>query len=120
MTTIGTSYGGVSLSGGGVQLAAGTYTIDYTWQADAAGSGTSASELVSAYLTLSGTEVAGSRIKATTSTSPSIEDQVSNSITITVPAGGGVLMLNNGAVATAGHNSSLTGITGSINVQRVQ
>ncbi|MCP2256216.1 hypothetical protein LY13_005003 [Prauserella aidingensis] len=119
MTTVGTTYGtGVGLSGGGVQLAQGTYTINYTWQADASGDGTVLSELTSAYLVLGGVEVAGSRIKATTATAANTEGQVANEVTVTVPAGGQWLSLYNGARA-ATHSSSLAGITGSINVTRV-
>lgn len=117
--TNATTYGtGVTLSGGSVSLAAGTYEVSYSWQGDASGSGTTTSELVSAYLALNGTEVPGSRVKSTTYTASDIESEVSNTVTIVVPAGGGTLQLFNGAVAMI-HNSTLAGITGSMNVEQV-
>lgn len=118
--TNATTYGtGVTFSGGSVSLAAGTYEVSYSWQGDAQGNGlTTLTEIVSAYLTLGGVEVAGSRIKSTTYNTVSIEAEVANTMTIVVPAGGATLQLFNGAAAMA-HNSTLAGITGSINVEQV-
>jgi hypothetical protein len=114
MTNSTTFGSGVAPDGsGGVTLAAGTYEVSYSWQGDANGG----NEEVSAFLELSGTEVAGSRIKSTTVGSVAVEGEISNTMTIVVPPGGGDLQLFNGANAML--HSSLTGITGSINVKQV-
>jgi hypothetical protein len=113
--TDSTTYGaGVTLNGsGGVTLAAGTYQVSYSWQGDAQ----SGNEEVSAYLVLNGTEVPDSRIKSTTVGTVAVENEVSNTMTIVVPAGGGTLQLFNGANGMA--HSTLAGIVGSINVEQV-
>lgn len=118
MTNSSTYGTGVTFSGGSVSLAAGTYEVSYSLQGDASGTGTTTSEEVSAYLALNGTEVAGSRIKSTTYTAPGIESEVANTMTIVVPAGGATLQLFDGAAALT-HNTTLAGITGSINVEQV-
>ncbi|MFI9488505.1 hypothetical protein ACIG47_19115 [Promicromonospora sp. NPDC052451] len=119
MTTTGSTYGaGVTLSGGGVNLAAGTYVVSYSWSGDASGDGTNPnSEVVSAYLVLGGTEVAGSRIRSTTATQGAVENEVSNTMTITTT--GGLLQLFNGNRAVTHGTTNLSGYTGSINVQQV-
>jgi hypothetical protein len=112
--TASTTYGtGVTLgAGGGVSLAPGVYEVSYSWQGDAQGG----NELVSAYLALNGVEIAGSRIKSTTVGNVAVEGEVSNTMTIVVPAGGGTLQLFNGATGIS--HSGTAGIVGSLNVQQ--
>lgn len=120
MTTTGSTYGaGVALSGTGVSLPAGTYQISYSWSADPSGDGQSANtEVISAYLVLGGTEVAGSRIRATTPTQAGVDAHVSNTMTLTVGATS-VLQVFNGNRAVTHGTTNLTGFTGSVNVEQV-
>jgi hypothetical protein len=105
---------------GGVQLSAGTYVVSYTISADASDN----DEEVEANLTLNGTQIPGSPIvQEQPNNSNGFLSTASGNITITVPAGGGELVLHNGPNATDTNVNTLdpagTVVTGSINVQKV-
>jgi hypothetical protein len=126
LTTTGATYSSANDSAptlaadGGVQLSAGTYVISYTITADASDS----DEEVQANLTLAGTQIPGSPIvQEQPFGSNGFLSTASGTMTITVPAGGGELVLHNGPNATDTNVNTLdpsgTVVTGSINVQKV-
>ena len=125
MTTTGTTFGSGTgtaptlAADGGVDLAAGTYEVTYEMTMDA----NQGDEEIEDFLTANGTTIPGSEVVSTQSNSAPIYTTNTNTITITVPAGGEEIQLHNGdnpgdfGVATE-NNADF--ITGAINVEQLE